>query len=149
MKNDTIETPINFGPNDRRKVVVFRGKAMQPWRARRILDNRAAIETLNSKGYTQKEAAHRLRRSITCFRMWVQALGIKWKNLESRKPWTRIDKTGWKDAILAGMAAGKTQAQIAKELGVTVTTVNRHCPDVGIDWMQLRNQRYLKLATQK
>lgn len=149
MTNDTIETPISFGPNDRRKVVVFRGKAMQPWRAKRILDNRAAIETLNAKGYTQKEAAHRMRRSITCFRKWVQVLGIKWKNLQPRRPWTRVDKTGWKEKILAGMAAGKTQAQIAAELGVTTTTVNRHCPDIGIDWMYLRNQRPFKVAQSK
>lgn len=140
MTHDTIETPINFSDRDRRKVVIFKGRAMQPWRARRILDNKLALDALNKAKLNQKDAAKRMKISLTCFRHWVNILQIKWINLNERGPYNRVPKDNWKETITEGLRAGKTQAEIAKDFGVHVSSVCRYCQENGIMWATTKQE---------
>ena len=139
MSEQPIPVRLSFGPNDRRAVVIYRGKAMQPWRAKRIQDHRLSLETLNSKGYSIRETAAKLNRSIYTVRQWIQVLGLRWRNLKP-KPHRKVSKAGWVDSIHAGARQGMHMADLARTLGADTSTVCRYCKAQGINWKNISKE---------
>ena len=138
-----IQSPLIAFNGDRgamRGAVSFRGHKMFHSTAVRLVEMRPHLEKMNAERMTLRAACRKLGYSKPCIYGWLKILGIRWKTSEKGQG-KKIDKTGWRDAIIAGALAGKTLEQVADSLGgVHLQNVHRFCKMNGIDWKDLKKQ---------
>lgn len=139
MSEEIIESPaLNVGR--RQNVVGFKGKLMRYSTAARIIDYRADLRRIAEEGHSVAKTSRLLGFSTTTVRGWARLLGIHIKPYGKRRACRRYDRTGWEAAIMAGIAAGKTQGQVSAELRVPHMLISRYCWDNGINWKELKRQ---------
>lgn len=121
-----METETNQPkPRQRRVNVEYKGVPMTLNRALRIKELIPFIEKANEKGMTFPKAADWMGWSVGSLRNWVRILGITWKNKPNRTI-QKHDTTGWEERIVKAFAEGKTQTQIASEMGIGLWNVSRY-----------------------
>lgn len=140
-----IESPILYHQDKngyRRSAVSYRGHLMYPSTAQRLKEMRPAAEEMNKRGMTLRKAAQKLGYTRQTFRKFLRIWGIRWRTTENftRKP---IDKTGWREAILAGAEKGWTLQQIGESLDTDLENIHRYCKNNGIEWKAIC-KRYAK-----
>jgi hypothetical protein len=124
-----------------RGAVSFRGHKMFHSTALRLMEMRPHLHRMNNERMTLREACKKLGYSKPCVYNWLKILGIRWKTSE-RGQGRKLDKTGWREAIVNGVKAGKTLEQVADSLGgVHLQNIHRFCKVNGIDWKALKKQR--------
>jgi hypothetical protein len=118
--------------------VEYRGRVMRYGTAMKLASLEALIQRANSKRMTIPKAAEWLGYSESALRNWIGVLGVKWKRGRDRRVY-KYDRTGWDEAIVAGLKEGKTLTSISKQLGVGHWMVVRHAKQHGL-WAVVLNQ---------
>lgn len=116
----------------RRRMVYYKGVRMTPFRAQRIVELTPLIIKANKDGMTIPKAAEWMGWSVASLRLWVRILGIKWRNTTPGKT-KAIDKQTWLDKIQRKLAEGKSQAEIARDLGTGAWNITRFKKANGIN----------------
>lgn len=140
---DIIESPIVCFKNRngrRASAVLFKGKVMRHSTAARIVEYRADLRRIAGEGHSMAKTARLIGFSTSLIRAWCKLLGIHVKPYGKRRRCQRYDRTGWEEVIKAGVAAGKTQGQVAAQLHVPHMLISRYCLDHGINWKELKRQ---------
>jgi hypothetical protein len=135
-----IESPILFHQDKhgyRRNAVSYRGHKMYPSTAHRMKELRPSVEEMNKRGMTLRKAAQKLGYTRQTFRKYLRIWGIRWLTTErfTRKT---IDKTGWREAILAGAQKGWTLQRIGESLDTDLANIHRYCKRHDIAWKAIR-----------
>lgn len=125
-----------------RVAVSYRGHMMFSSLAYRLKEMRPVVEDMNKRGITQRKAAMKLGYTRQTFRKYLRIWGIRWRTAENHTRRT-IDKTGWREAILAGAEKGMTLQQIGESLDTDLVNIHRFCKNHGIEWKKT-SKRYAK-----
>lgn len=131
-----IESPVLHFKNRHgyyRGAVSYRGHLMYPSIAQRLKDMRPAVEEMNKQGFGLRQAARRLGYTRQTFRKYLRIWGIRWQTTDTRAR-VPLDKTGWREAILAGAEKGWTLQQIGESLDTDLANIHRYCKKQGIAW---------------
>ena len=140
-----IESPILYIEDKkgyRRNAVSYRGHKMYPSTAQKMKEMRPAVEEMNKRGMTLRKAAIKLGYTRQTFRHYLRVWGIRWRTSETHTRKT-IDKTGWREVIIAGAGKGWTLQKIGESLDTDLANIHRFCKKHAIDWKAI-NTRYEK-----
>lgn len=136
MSDQIIESPALH--LNGRGAVAYRGRLMFFSTARRLQEYGPILRRMAAKGMCKGEAARKMGWSVTTIVRWSKILGVPFPKKRNRKVLVH-DKTGWREAIMQGVAKGMTQRQVACELDVPLVNVHRFCVDNGINWKNLKS----------
>lgn len=122
-----------------RPTVSYRGHEMAPSIAYRIKELRPTVEKFNQDRLSLRQAAKKLGYTRQTFRRYLRLWNIRWHSIgnHSRMP---LDKTGWREAILAGAEKGWTLQQVGESLDTDLVNIHRYCKRHGIEWKSVRKR---------